>query len=130
MDRGQKVFGVETIRVPNDMNRNMFAQQGMFTTSNVTPLELGSSTIDRRPANDVAAQRIEWLGDEASQLRIPLMYRVRVPARESREILWRLNREGINCHRLFPDFAHIVRSMREESFYHAPEFDYEEFDRE
>jgi hypothetical protein len=120
MNQGNMVRGVETIRVPNDMNRNMFAQWGEFTVTKVPPRRLGAP-IDRRPADEIAMEKIQNCGETSEKLGFPLVYRLRCPASEAREVLWRLSRDGVMKHRLFPEFSSIVASLREDFDHALPE---------
>jgi hypothetical protein len=112
-------LGIESIRVPNAGNANLFAQWGQFTTTRVTPRRFGEK-IDRRPVDEFVQHRAEVWRDQADPLPVPPMYRVRTPAHQAMEVLWRLSREGIMKHRLFPEFGSVVDSLREDWLHWRP----------
>ncbi|HEX6963895.1 MAG TPA: hypothetical protein VF175_18655, partial [Lacipirellula sp.] len=94
-------------------------QWGQFTTTRVSPLEF-SRPIDRRPVDELVQHRSDSLRVAGEPPPVPLMYRVRAPRSEAMEILWRLSREGIMRHRLFPEFGSVVDSLREDWYHWRP----------
>jgi hypothetical protein len=112
--RGQS--GIESIRVPNAGNVNLFYQWGQFTCVRVSPQRFGNP-IDRRPVDELVRQQVETSSKELRPQSVPLMFRVRAPRSEAMEVLWRLSREGIMKHRLFPEFGSVVDSLREDWFH-------------
>ena len=111
--------GIESIRVPNAGNVNLFYQWGQFTCVRVSPRRF-SSPIDRRPVDELVKQQVESSARELPSPSVPLMYRIRAPRSEAMEVLWRLSREGIMKHRLFPEFDSVVDSLREDWFHWRP----------
>ncbi|MCC6494285.1 MAG: FRG domain-containing protein [Pirellulales bacterium] len=116
---GRRFAGVETVRVPNVGNRNLFAQWGEFTAMRVEPRSFGQP-IDRRTVDELVAEKAALFyrsGDQST----PWLYRIRTPASEAMEVLYRLSREGIMRHRMFPEFGSVVASLLEEWRHVPPE---------
>jgi hypothetical protein len=99
--------GIESVRVPNSGNVNLFYQWGQFTCVRVSPQRFGKP-IDRRPVDELVNQRVERASTEPPPHSVPLMVRIRAPRGEAMEVLWRLSREGIMKHRLFPEIGSVV----------------------
>jgi hypothetical protein len=116
---GEDESAIESIRVPNAGNANLFAQWGQFTTTRVNPARFWEA-IDRRPVDELVQQRAAALERRGERPPVPLMYRVRTPASQAMEVLWRLSREGVMRHRLFPEFGSVVESLREDWFHWQP----------
>jgi hypothetical protein len=116
---GAPYSGIESIRVPNAGNVNLFYQWGQFTCVRVSPQRFGSP-IDRRPVDELVQQHVSGDVTNPRPRPVPLMYRVRAPRSEAMEVLWRLSREGIMKHRLFPEFGSVVDSLREDWFHWRP----------
>ncbi|RIK82947.1 MAG: hypothetical protein DCC67_06465 [Planctomycetota bacterium] len=110
--------GVESIRVPNVGNRNLFAQWGEFTATRVDPKSF-DQPIDRRTVEELVKRRTEHSPHEGEQPPVPLLYCIRTPANQAMEVLYRLSREGIMKHRLFPELVSVVDSIVED-WYHLP----------
>jgi hypothetical protein len=111
--------GVESIRVPNAGNVNLFYQWGQFTCVRVSP-QCFNRPIDRRPVDELVKQQLESSDHASPPQPVPLMYRIRAPRSTATEVLWRLSREGIMKHRLFPEFDSVVDSLREDWFHGRP----------
>jgi len=95
---------VRFVAPPRGTNKNLLAQDGVFTFAPMTEV-VASAPVDRRPLDEldlIPAGR----GD-------PVYVHFTLPQTEAPEVLWRLAREGVNGARCFPGFDGVVRSMRE-----------------
>jgi hypothetical protein len=77
--------------------------------------------IDRRSVDELVEHRADAIANQGAAAAVPHMYRVRAPRGEAMEILWRLSREGIMKHRLFPEFGSVVASLREDWYHWRPD---------
>jgi hypothetical protein len=118
-ENGDSHSGIESISVPNAGNVNLFYQWGQFTCARVAPGRF-SRPIDRRPVDELVKQQADRAARGAPAQSVPLMYRIRAPRSEAMEVLWRLSREGIMKHRMFPEFGSVVDSLREDWFHWRP----------
>lgn len=116
---GRRIPGVETVRVPNVGNRNLFAQWGEFTAARVDPADFNRA-IDRRTVDEIVKQKAEHLNQSGERPPAPLLFRLRTPAHQAADVLYRLSREGIMRHRMFPEFGSVVDSLVEDWYHRAP----------
>lgn len=107
------------VKVPLHGNRNQLAQWGTFTSLIVRPESL-CLPVDRRSVDEAVAHMLEGVPEDWPVRKSPVMYLFRVPASEARAILYRLRREGIQKHRLFPDYESIADAMLEEGHSFGP----------
>jgi hypothetical protein len=105
---------VDTVTVPRAGNPNLRAQDGLFTIC-WAPNSMPNQRVDRRPMDEIVGDpRIPELDDR------PVFQHFTLGTDEAGELLWWLDRAGINGARLFPDYGGAARAVREFRFHRFP----------
>ena len=98
---------------PRATNRNLHAQNGLFTLTRVDK-DSYNSQIDRRPLD-----RLEFgpmpTGPEVRGL--PALFHFTLPQSKAPELLWHLYKEGIHGAACFPGYDGVARSMQEAVYF-------------
>jgi hypothetical protein len=108
---------IEWITAPRSAIPNLHAQSGVFTM--LRPFAFPYAFFRDRNHEfilplDESVSRLEWQIDE------PIMYKIRLNARHSGQLLRRLKERRIDGNALFPGFGGAVRSMTEARRYDRP----------
>ena len=105
---------VHTVTVPRAGNPNLHAQDGLFTICSAldsTP----DQRVDRRPMDEIVGDpRIPELDDR------PVFQHFTLGAEQAGELLWWLDRAGVNGAKLFPDYGGAARAVWEARFHRLP----------
>jgi hypothetical protein len=100
----------ELITAAHAQNPNLHAQDGVFTLYLVE--ENAGVTINpaARQLDKILSEFIEKLNCEIDGL----FRRIRLPWRDSKYLLWLLEKEGVTAATIFPGYGGVVRAMQEQ----------------
>lgn len=111
---GQGRVQVQTVTVPRAGNANLHAQDGLFTICWALNSE-PDQRVDRRSMDEIVGDpRIPELDDR------PVFQHFTLGTEEAGELLWWLDRAGVNGAKLFPDYGGAARAVREVRFHRFP----------
>jgi hypothetical protein len=102
------------VTAPRAANPNLHAQDGLFTLC-VPDGEFLNGQVDRRPLDELLSQPDGQLCPYS-----PLFFHFVVPSTEARQVLWYLNKNGVNAARLFPGFDGAARAVEEQLLHEQP----------
>jgi len=102
------------VTAPRAANPNLHAQDGLFTLC-LPDGEFLNGQVNRRPLDELLSEP-----DEQRSLHSPLFFHFVVPSTEARQVLWFLDKNGVNAAKLFPGFDGAARAVEEQLLHEQP----------
>ena len=103
----QNEVQLQVVTAPRAANPNLHAQQGLFTS--IAPAnDLPFTATDRRTVDEMFSG-LENSYDQYS----PLLVEITCPSSEAPEVLWALDKLGVNASTVFADYSGAAKAVRE-----------------
>jgi hypothetical protein len=98
---------LQIVTAPRAANPNLHAQQGLFTL--ITPSnDFPFTATDRRPVDEI------FTGiDNPNEKYSPLLIEITCPSSDAPEVLWALDKLGVNASTVFADYSGAAKAVRE-----------------
>lgn len=110
-------ISLRLIAVPRAANKNLHAQEGVFTLISGMPKDKEFAII-KRPLDISISEKISQI---ESSLNGPFLYHFTLPSSEAGKVLWYLDKIGVNAAKLFPGFDGAARAVQEQMHQQEPE---------
>lgn len=102
---------VRLVTTPAASNRNLAAQQGVFTV--YRPRGFDPEThVDRRPLDAILDETMKPL-NPSDERELAVFIRFGLPHNEAAPLLWLLSKEGFDAAKLFPGFGGVAQAIKE-----------------